>query len=62
MHQTKKGNEWRFGMKLHIGADAQTGVVQRNYDTGERARRDGSAPVTPRRREAGVGRCGLSGS
>ena len=27
MHQTKKGNEWRFGMKLHIGADAQTGVV-----------------------------------
>ena len=27
MHQTKKGNEWRFGMKVHIGADAQTGVV-----------------------------------
>ena len=22
MHQTKKGNEWRFGMKCHIGADA----------------------------------------
>ena len=27
MHQTKKGNEWRFGMKVHIGVDAQTGVV-----------------------------------
>ena len=27
MHQTKKGNEWYFGMKVHIGVDAQTGVV-----------------------------------
>ena len=27
MRQTKKGNEWHFGMKVHIGADAQTGVV-----------------------------------
>ena len=22
MHQTKKGNEWKFGMKCHIGVDA----------------------------------------
>ncbi|MDP1045510.1 IS5/IS1182 family transposase, partial [Klebsiella pneumoniae] len=22
MHQTKKGNQWHFGMKAHIGADA----------------------------------------
>ena len=27
MRQTKKGNEWHFGMKVHIGADAGTGVV-----------------------------------
>ena len=27
MHQTKNGNEWHFGMKLHIGADSQTGLV-----------------------------------
>ena len=27
MRQTKKGNEWHFGMKVHIGADAETGVV-----------------------------------
>ena len=27
MHQTKKGNEWHFGMKVHIGVDSQTGVV-----------------------------------
>lgn len=28
MHQTKKGNEWHFGMKAHIGADSQSGLVQ----------------------------------
>jgi IS5 family transposase len=27
MHQAKKGNEWHFGMKLHIGADSTTGLV-----------------------------------
>ena len=27
MRQTKKGNAWHFGMKVHIGADAETGVV-----------------------------------
>lgn len=27
MHQTKKGNEWYFGMKLHIGADSKTGLI-----------------------------------
>jgi transposase, IS5 family len=27
MHQAKKGNEWHFGMKLHIGADSQSGLV-----------------------------------
>ncbi len=28
MHQTKKGNQWYFGMKAHIGADAGTGYVR----------------------------------
>ena len=27
VHQTKKGNEWRFGMKCHIGVDAFSGLV-----------------------------------
>jgi IS5 family transposase len=27
MHQTKKGNDWHFGMKAHIGADADSGLV-----------------------------------
>lgn len=27
MHQVKKGNQWHFGMKVHIGADSKTGLV-----------------------------------
>jgi IS5 family transposase len=27
MHQTKKGNDWHFGMKAHIGADVDSGLV-----------------------------------
>ena len=27
MHQTQKGNQWHFGMKAHIGADADSGLV-----------------------------------
>jgi IS5 family transposase len=27
MHQTKKGNEWHFGMKAHLGVDADSGLV-----------------------------------
>ena len=27
MDQTKKGNQWHFGMKAHIGVDSETGIV-----------------------------------
>ncbi|WP_438489720.1 transposase, partial [Listeria monocytogenes] len=27
MHQTKKGKEWHFGMKAHIGVDADSGLI-----------------------------------
>ena len=27
MHQTKKGKQWYFGMKMHIGADVDSGAV-----------------------------------
>ena len=27
MHQVKKGNQWHFGMKAHIGVDAASGLV-----------------------------------
>jgi transposase, IS5 family len=29
MHQTRKGKQWYFGMKLHIGVDSQTGLAHR---------------------------------
>ena len=28
MHQSRKGNQWYFEMKAHIGVDAKSGVVQ----------------------------------
>jgi IS5 family transposase len=27
MHQTKKGNQWYFGMKMHVGVDSQSKVI-----------------------------------
>lgn len=33
-HQTKKGNEWRFGYKAHIGVDKDTGLVHKVVVTG----------------------------
>jgi transposase, IS5 family len=27
MHQTKKGNQWYFGMKVHVGVDSRSGLV-----------------------------------
>ncbi len=27
MHQTRKGNQWYFGMKAHIAVDADSGLV-----------------------------------
>jgi IS5 family transposase len=27
MHQTRKGNEWHFGMKAHVGVDSQTKLI-----------------------------------
>ena len=29
MHSSKKGNQWYFGMKAHIGVDARSGLVHR---------------------------------
>ncbi len=28
MHQTKKGNQWYFGLKAHIGVDGKETVVR----------------------------------
>lgn len=33
MHQTKKGNQYFFGMKAHIGADDESGLVHLVHGT-----------------------------
>ncbi len=33
MHQTKKGNEWHFGMKMHIGVDDVYGLIHSVHTT-----------------------------
>ena len=35
MHQTKKGNQWHFGMKAHIGVEAESGLVHTVIGTTE---------------------------
>jgi len=37
MHQTKKGNQWYFGMKMHIGGDADSGLVHTTTGTAANA-------------------------
>ena len=33
MHSAQKGNQWHFGMKAHIGVDADSGLVHTVRDT-----------------------------
>ena len=33
MHQTRKGKQWHFGMKAHIGVDAESGLVHSVHAT-----------------------------
>ena len=27
MHQTKTGNQWEFGMKVHVGLEKDSGLI-----------------------------------
>ena len=33
MHQAKKGKQWHFGMKAHVGTDAESGLVHSMHTT-----------------------------
>ena len=44
MHQTKEGNQWHFGMKAHIGVDAETGIGHRMSATAANAHDVTEAP------------------
>ena len=56
MHRTKKGNQWHFGMKAHIGVDAESGLAHSLETTPANAvgRGDG-ARGSARRRGGGRG-------
>src|SRR5205823_2988281 len=61
MHQTKKGKQWYFGMKAHVGVDSKTKIIHTaSGDGGQRSRFGGAARSIARRGKASVGRSGLS--
>src|SRR3954462_1944868 len=60
MHQTKKGNEWHFGMKAHIGVDVASGVV--HTLTGTAANEADMAAVLHDREEAVFADAGYTGA
>ncbi len=62
MHQTRKGNQWHFGVKAHIGLDAGMGVVHSMMTMAGNAHDVTQARKLLHRREGGVGRCRVSGS
>ena len=49
MHSSQKGNQWNFGMKAHIGVDADSGLVHTVRCTSGNLRRQnfmiGDAPI-----------------
>ena len=60
MPQTKKGNDWYFGMKAHVGVDADSGVVHSlETTTAKAARQSGLGRAAARRGDLGLGRQGL---
>lgn len=57
MHQTKKGNTWHFGLKAHIGVDAESGLVHTVIATAaNRARRQITEMIRTKLGLAGKGR------
>ncbi len=56
MRQTRKGNQWHFGMKLHVGVDDQSGLVHSLATTSAKMH-DLTASEEPRRGSPCLGRC-----
>ena len=59
MHQTRKGQQWYFGMKLHIGGQPKRAGAQRRGDSRQRARQTPAARTSAWSRAARVRRLGL---
>jgi IS5 family transposase len=54
VHQTKKGNQWHFGMKAHIGVDADSGLVDKVVCTAANVNDVVQANVLPHGEETNV--------
>jgi IS5 family transposase len=52
MHQTKKGNQWHFGMKGHFGVDSRSKLI---HDAGQCRRQCGTARSVAWQRDPRVG-------
>jgi IS5 family transposase len=62
MHQTRKGKQWHFGMKAHVGVDAETRLVHTVEATAANVADSKMLPDLLRGDETTVvGRPGLSG-
>ena len=62
MHQVKKGNEWHFGMKAHIGVDAKSGLIHsRHRHCRQRGRHHPSPRTAARRGEEAYADAGYIG-
>ena len=61
MYQVKKGNQWYFGMKAHIGVDAATGLVHSVVTTAANVADITQVPRLLHGAETRVGRCGVRG-
>ena len=60
MHQVKKGNQWYFGMKAHIGADSRTKLIHSVAATAANVHDSQLLPdLLHGRGNPGVGRLGL---
>ena len=61
MHQTRKGKQWYFGMKAHVGVDSKTKLIHTALVTPANvADCDRVAGAVARRGDPGVGRSGVS--
>jgi IS5 family transposase len=54
MHQTKKGKQWYFGMKVHVGADVHSGLVHTVAVTPANASDISELPELPREDDRAV--------
>lgn len=61
MHQAKKGNQWHFGMKAHIGVDLDSGLVHTVVGTAAHVAHDPGAGPVARAGNRRAGRCRLPG-